>query len=61
MIPISRTDQSRFVDSLFEKKATIGITRISGGRARNDPFEGKVESNVWKIKGKKLLRRKGAK
>lgn len=48
---------SKDKDSLAVKKA-FGIERISQGFKKEDPFEGKVDGNVWIIKGKKLLKRK---
>jgi len=52
MRPISKDK-----DSIAIKKA-FGIERISQGFKKEDPFEGKVDGNVWSIKGNKLLKRK---
>lgn len=56
MTPISRKEQSSFIDSLIEKKA-FGIERISDGPVRGeDPFKDKVDGDVWFIMGNKLVR-----
>lgn len=62
MTSITRADQSVFLES-FVKKAFCGIERISHGVAKKDPFEGKVDGEVWQIVGNKLVRnnKKGVK
>lgn len=60
MITISRTDKSDFLDKLVEgiDKKAFGISRLSDGYGKIDPFEDKVDGEVWKIAGKKLYKKK---
>jgi len=58
---ISRMGNSNFLDKLIENefnKKSYGLERLSYGISKIDPFEGKVDGNIWKIVGKKLLRKK---
>jgi len=56
MLTISRAEQSKFLDSLIEKKAFIGIERVSNGIQKDDPFEKYATDNVWFIVKGKLVR-----
>jgi len=57
-----RCDESSILDAILnqdiEKKAACGIERISYGSAKKDPFEDIDLSDVWKIQGNSLLKRK---
>lgn len=63
MLTITRSNQSSFLNNLIEKKAFCGIERVSYGVAKKDPFENKVDGEVWTIVGNKLVRnnKKGVK
>lgn len=56
-----RSDESNVLEKVLElpqtKKANY-FERISLGSPKKDPFEGRVDDNVWKVQGTKLLRRK---
>lgn len=56
-----RSDESNVLEKVLElpqtKKANY-FERISLGSHKKDPFEGRVDDNVWKVQGTKLLRRK---
>jgi hypothetical protein len=56
-----RADQSNVLEKALGfptiKKATY-FERISFGASKKDPFEGRVDGDVWKIVGNKLLRKK---
>jgi len=56
-----RIDESNVLESVLGqpkiKKASY-FERISFGCAKKDPFEGKVENDVWKVSGNKLLKKK---
>ena len=54
MVPISR--KSEFLDGLVKK--AYSISRIGPPGKKHDPFKGRVDGDVWKIVGKKLVRRK---
>lgn len=55
-----RSDQSNTLEKALGlpviKKATY-FERISGPIQKKDPFKGKVDSDVWQIKGNKLLKK----
>jgi len=58
---ISRVGSSEFLDNFINeefKKEAFSLERISHGTSKIDPFEGKVENDIWKISGNKLLRKK---
>lgn len=56
-----RVDESNVLENALDlpvtKKASY-FDRISFGCAKKDPFEGKVDGDVWKVQGNKLLRKK---
>ena len=57
-----RSDES----NLLEKTLGLPVTKKAnyfervnfGSSAKKDPFEGRVDSDVWKVQGNKLLRKK---
>lgn len=58
-----RADQSNVLENALGqsviKKATY-FERISFGSPKKDPLEGRVDSDVWRIEGNKLLKKKTA-
>jgi hypothetical protein len=58
-----RSDESNILEQALDlpltKKATH-FERVSLGNGKVDPFEGKVEADVWKVVGNKLLRKKAS-
>jgi len=58
-----RSDESNTLEQALDlpltKKATR-FERVSLGNGKVDPFEGKVEGDVWKVVGNKLLRKKAS-
>ena len=56
-----RSDESNILEKALDfdeiKKATY-FERVNFACAKKDPFEGKVDSNVWKVMGNKLLKKK---
>lgn len=56
-----RTDESNVLAAalkLPEVKKASYFERISFGSPKKDPFEGRVDNNIWKVQGNKLLKRK---
>lgn len=55
-----RSEESNVLEKALDlpiiKKANY-FERISFINTKKDPLEGKVDGNVWKIQGNKLLRR----
>jgi hypothetical protein len=57
MQSIQRSDKSKVLDSLFiDKKAYIGIERVSNGIQKEDPFVKHATDDVWFIVKGKLVR-----
>jgi hypothetical protein len=56
-----RFDESNVLEKVLDlpqtKKASY-FERVSLGSPKKDPFEGRVDDNVWKVEGTKLLRKK---
>lgn len=59
MQQMSRSNESKFLDSLITKKSFY-FDRVSDGIKKEDPFKDRMV-NIWKVKGNKLLRKKGFK
>jgi hypothetical protein len=56
-----RSDESNVLENIFgnqEIKKKSYFERINFSCKKKDPFENKVDGNVWLIKGNKLLRKK---
>ncbi|MDD5650293.1 MAG: hypothetical protein PHF86_07755 [Candidatus Nanoarchaeia archaeon] len=57
-----RIDQSNVVENALGlpkiKEASSYFERISFGSPKKDPLEGRVDDDVWRIVGNKLLRKK---
>lgn len=55
-----RIDESNVLANALDlpiTKKSSYFERISFGSPKKDPFEGKVDGNVWKVQGNKLLRK----
>jgi hypothetical protein len=56
-----RSDESNTLEKALNlpvtKKACY-FERASTGVTKKDPFEGKVDGDVWKVQGNKLMRKK---
>ena len=60
---ISRVGESKFLNDLVQEiivKKSFSIERISCGK-KKDILAGRVDGNVWNIKGNKLFRRRRTK
>lgn len=59
-----RTNESNVLERALNlpvtKKASY-FERISFGCPKKDPFKDKVDDNIWKVQGNKLLRKKSEK
>lgn len=59
-----RSDESKVLEKALglpvTRKASY-FERISFGTPKKDPFEGKVDGNVWRVQGNKLFRKKSKK
>jgi len=56
-----RSDESNALERILgcepiKKKSYF--ERVNWGYTKKDPFEGKVDNNIWKVQGDKLLRKK---
>jgi hypothetical protein len=58
-----RSDESNILEKVLDlpitKKATY-FERVNFACAKKDPFEGRVDADVWKVIGNKLLKKKTA-
>lgn len=63
MIPISRSDESSFLNNLFSKKAyNFTLQRLlTIPIKKDDPFKDFEHKKLWKLKGNKLLKNKSYK
>lgn len=56
-----RSDESNILEKALNlpiiKKISY-LERINLDSHKKDPFEGKIDGDVWKVKGNKLLRKK---
>ena len=56
-----RSDESNIIESILGNtpiKKKSYFERINFGCVKKDPFEGKIDNNIWKIQGSSLLRKK---